>query len=70
MTDDTRPTPDAHRIAAETALDARTVQRYLDGAPVRAATERMIAVAARKLRLTLPVRGEVDGAVPATKRDA
>lgn len=44
-----RPSPDALRIAAETLLDARTVQRFLDNKPVRPAAEHAIVLAMVKL---------------------
>lgn len=46
-----------YRLAAETGLDARTVDRVLRGCSARRSTVRAVESAARKLRITLPATG-------------
>ena len=43
-----------HRLAAETGLDVRTIDRVLRGKGARRSTARAVEVAARKLRIALP----------------
>lgn len=45
-----------YRLALETCLGARTIDRVLRGEHVRPATRRAVEIAARKLNITLPAQ--------------
>ena len=43
-----------YKIAAETGVDPRTIERVYDGRPARRVSRERVLRAARKLRLPLP----------------